>query len=888
MVTNLSFPTRHISIRVPWHDAGWDGTVCQDPIHNAACLKLSRIAEKKDEEAEARIAGRHFKDLTPEAMPPCMQERGALMSPHSMLRQYVHPYRQTSDAYRHFAPTIAEYPAYSVEAIPFRWMSRDFEDELVKQQPLDNLDSALEPKLGFDSRWWQDYRNQQALLDTFWEYVNVNDSLIFIYAKQVPLVEDTGGRRILLGVGRVKSIGNLTEHSYTGSTNGNIRSMIWERMVGHSIRPTFEDGFLLPYHEALEKCTDDELPEVVAYAPENRFTEFSYATEHVSDDAAIDALRAMRSSLLKCAKLFGADIRKQEAWIDKELGRLWEKRGPFPGMGAVLSAMAVPMGNFIARELTELAGDNKSPWDVWFSLLDSPHSYLPPELADHIGPTTAKTWQRLSGGQRAFFELLSRADLTHGQAEILVTPEIRVSELGITLDDAAFIDNPYLLYESTRLTTIPVPIGVVDRAVFPSASVRAKFPVPEPSRITEAIDIRRLRALTIRELEAQAGEGDTLIPRKKLIQAIHAGTEASEEPQTLVSPHHMGVAETDCFPGEVRVVEMSDGEPAYQLERLGKAGERIKRTVERRLAGKRHNIVANWDEELDKVLGVPSSAGGTDDVEERQARQEKASALNEIANARFSVLIGSAGTGKTTLLSVLCKRPEIQDKGIVLLAPTGKARVRMEDIAKQGGIKNFNAYTLAQFLMQSGRYIPQSQRYELKNQSGSFQVGTVIVDECSMLTEEMLAALLESLSGIDRLILVGDHRQLPPIGAGRPFVDIIEYVRPKGLTFPKIGRSYAELTVQRRQASSDRDALDLADWFGGEPTPGHDHVFEILSGNRTSDTVKVVQWDTPDDLARRLPAILAEHLGFSPNEDEFLAFSRSLGAVINGQYANFN
>ncbi len=36
-----------------------------------------------------------------------------------------------------------------------------------------------------------------------------------------------------------------------------------------------------------------------------------------------------------------------------------------------------------------------------------------------------------------------------------------------------------------------------------------------------------------------------------------------------------------------------------------------------------------------------------------------------------------------------------------------------------------------------------------------------------MLTEEMLAATLSALEGVKRLILVGDHRQLPPIGAGR-------------------------------------------------------------------------------------------------------------------------
>ena len=64
------------------------------------------------------------------------------------------------------------------------------------------------------------------------------------------------GRRFLLGVGRVKSVGPLTEYRYDGSPDGKLRSILWERMMGHSIRPGFEDGFILPYHEALEKSHD--------------------------------------------------------------------------------------------------------------------------------------------------------------------------------------------------------------------------------------------------------------------------------------------------------------------------------------------------------------------------------------------------------------------------------------------------------------------------------------------------------------------------------------------------------------------------------------------------------------------------------------------------------
>jgi hypothetical protein len=62
-MSNLEFPLRHVSIRVPWHDAGWSGIVCRAPQLNGACAKLKRIAGGKSDEREVDIAGRSFEDL---------------------------------------------------------------------------------------------------------------------------------------------------------------------------------------------------------------------------------------------------------------------------------------------------------------------------------------------------------------------------------------------------------------------------------------------------------------------------------------------------------------------------------------------------------------------------------------------------------------------------------------------------------------------------------------------------------------------------------------------------------------------------------------------------------------------------------------------------------
>src|SRR5262249_41576795 len=153
-----------------------------------------------------------------------------------------------------------------------------------------------------------------------------------------------------------------------------------------------------------------------------------------------------------------------------------------PGLGAVLSATGVPMGNFVAQALVDKVGEDGNPWAAWDAAAADPGEHLPPDLAKAIDATIAKAWLRLPKPRRQFLELISRIDLTGDQAELLAVPETR-AERGIPLDDAEFLRNPYLIYESTRLTSVPVSIGAVDRGVFPTTFVRERYPLPEPSAV---------------------------------------------------------------------------------------------------------------------------------------------------------------------------------------------------------------------------------------------------------------------------------------------------------------------------------------------------------------------------------------------------------------------
>ena len=76
-------PTQHISIRVPWHDNDWNGTICRAPKDNSSCLVLARIAAEKQDLKEEAIAGREWGSLARSELPPCISERASsTMSAH--------------------------------------------------------------------------------------------------------------------------------------------------------------------------------------------------------------------------------------------------------------------------------------------------------------------------------------------------------------------------------------------------------------------------------------------------------------------------------------------------------------------------------------------------------------------------------------------------------------------------------------------------------------------------------------------------------------------------------------------------------------------------------------------------------------------------------------
>jgi hypothetical protein len=876
---DVKYPTLHLSLRVPWHDDQWNGTVCKKPKLNNSCLILERIADTRNDPQEDSLAGQSIEQIEPHKWPSCIIERGTFMADFAYSRTVKHPYEKSSrETHGHFKPTSLFLPSYTASGVPFRWMLKENFEYYQKNYFLDmNLD--WEPEMKFKSAWTQAYENQQALLDCFFEHVEVEKSLCFFYAKRVPFTEESG--RIIVGVGRVKNVGNSVEYDY--KSEAPLRGLIWERNIEHSIRPDFEDGFLLPYHQAIEYMEEnpesDFNPEdITVFAPEGRQLEFSYATEHVTQDGAIETLLTCEKALNNAKEYLPGPWNHCIKWIDARLGELWKLRGPYPGLGSALYAFGIDLGNFVASSITSTLPENEDPWDKVDEVFQDPSNHLPPKIARQIGKNHQKAWERLKNERKDLLKLISRFEILPEQAEIIYDSDKR-AELGLEFSDQEILENPYLIYELTRHLMEAVSFKTIDHGIFPDPNIQSKFPLPEPSYIDTGVDERRVRALVIDILEKAIDEGHTLLPQSELRKRI---SETPLQPSCNLKKNIFDVVE-DFFEGAITRVEMADGSPAYQLNYLNQMGEKIRNTILKRTKAKRNKVDADWYSLLEEKLS-PLDKIKPDDLEiEKLARKEKAVALKELAESRVSVLIGPAGTGKTTLLSVLCNQENIQNGGILLLAPTGKARVKLE---QEMNNPNLKAFTIAQFLTKLGGYDWKTSRYILPSKTPQHFGKTVIIDESSMLTEEMLGSVLASVKGVQRLILVGDHNQLPPIGSGRPFVDVVKQLEPNNFPNPeiKVGPAFAELQIIRRQDGGDRDDLSLAKWFCGcQLEPGEDEIFDLVTGSKESPNIRFIQWTDPEELQEIILDTLLEEIKDIKNFKDFEGFNQSLGAYKNNK-----
>jgi hypothetical protein len=184
------YPTKHLSLRIPWHDDLWKGTICKKPKLNNACLILERIADTRNDPLEDSLAGKSIDDLNPRKWPACIIERGIFMADFGYTRMVSHPYSKSSrDTHGHFKSTPFYIPKYTASAVPFRWMLKENFDHYQKEYFL-NMDENWEPELRFRSAWTQAYENQKELLDCFSIISNQRNLYVSYMLSELPLLKN--------------------------------------------------------------------------------------------------------------------------------------------------------------------------------------------------------------------------------------------------------------------------------------------------------------------------------------------------------------------------------------------------------------------------------------------------------------------------------------------------------------------------------------------------------------------------------------------------------------------------------------------------------------------------------------------------------------------------
>ena len=148
-------------------------------------------------------------------------------------------------------------------------------------------------------------------------------------------------------------------------------------------------------------------------------------------------------------------------------------------------------------------------------------------------------------------------------------------------------------------------------------------------------------------------------------------------------------------------------------------------------------------------------------------------AVELVLDARFGMVTGGPGVGKTTCLREALRRLDARgDDGYELAAPTGKAARRMHEAT---GREARTIHRLLEYGPQFGDDGRMSRMGFRRGETDPLDSTLVIVDEASMLDIELARALLEAIDGSrTRLVLVGDANQLPSVGPGRVFADLVE------------------------------------------------------------------------------------------------------------------
>lgn len=344
--------------------------------------------------------------------------------------------------------------------------------------------------------------------------------------------------------------------------------------------------------------------------------------------------------------------------------------------------------------------------------------------------------------------LLSGLNSMDSYSEIV----LKLAQYGINRRIAA---NIYQMYHGDSLKKLQTdPYAVINDVTgfgFKSADMLGKqleIKDNDPRRINGAI----YQVL----IDALSGQGDTYVPLKELL------TEASKLLQ---------IENFDPIANCVLVLQQ-DGKIIVNDDVA--ALQNIYQTEVDIANSMKYLVEARQDQEDERYSDKEMDSAIKDAEKELKIKYDETQklAIKNALNHPISILTGGPGTGKTTIINgillALRKLAEIpasalysEDPPFLLAAPTGRAAKRMSEITGIG------AKTIHRML---GLGIGDASAGELNELNGEI----LIIDEMSMVDMFLFKQLLSSINQVRHIVFVGDKDQLPSVGAGNIFSDLIK------------------------------------------------------------------------------------------------------------------